>query len=103
MGPDGLRDVASQCHAKAIYAAERISAIPGFEMVYDGEFFHEFVTRCPCNSSRVIGDLDERGILGGMPIVLKSGGDCLLWCVTEMNTSNEIDELAAVLKGAAGR
>ena len=103
MGPDGLREVASQCHSKAFYAAERISAIPGFELVYGGEIFHEFVTRCPGDSSGVLGELDERGILGGLPADLKTGGNCLLWCVTEMNTSDEIDELVSVLKEAAGR
>jgi glycine dehydrogenase subunit 1 len=103
MGPDGLREIASQCHSKAVYAAERISAIPGFELVYGGEFFHEFVTRCPGDSSSVLEKLDERGILGGIPIGLKSDNDCLLWCVTEMNTSDDIDELVSVLKEAAGR
>ena len=103
MGPGGLKEAAAQCHSKALYAAGQISAIPGFELVYNGEFFHEFVTRCPVDSFRVLGALGERGILGGIPVDLKTGGDCLLWCVTEMNTSNDIDELAFVLKEAVGR
>ena len=93
MGPDGLRDAAEQCYAKAHYAAEAISAIPGFDLPYSGEFFHEFVTRCPGNAADLLAFLEERDILGGCPVA-----DGLLWCVTEMNARAEIDELAAALR-----
>ncbi|MDR3331502.1 MAG: aminomethyl-transferring glycine dehydrogenase subunit GcvPA [Synergistaceae bacterium] len=98
MGPGGLRDVARQCFSKAHYAAEAISGIKGFELVYAREFFHEFVTSCPIDPSLLQGELDKRGILGGYSV---DGG--LLWCVTEMNTRGQIDELAAALKEATAR
>jgi glycine dehydrogenase subunit 1 len=47
MGPEGFAEAARQCHAKAVYAAKEISKIPGFSMVHNGDFFHEFVTNCP--------------------------------------------------------
>ena len=47
MGPQGLYEVASQCFDKAHYAAEKISKIPGFDLEFKGEFFHEFVTKSP--------------------------------------------------------
>jgi glycine dehydrogenase subunit 1 len=93
MGPEGLRNVALQCASKARYAAERISAIPGFELEYEGEFFHEFVTKCPGDRSELLRALEARDVLGGLPV-----GDGLLWCVTEMNTKEDIDALAAFLK-----
>jgi glycine dehydrogenase subunit 1 len=93
MGPEGLRNVATQCISKARYAAERISAIPGFELVYEGEFFHEFLTKCPVDKNELLRKLEARDILGGLP-----AGDGWLWCVTEMNTKEEIDELAAFLR-----
>jgi glycine dehydrogenase subunit 1 len=93
MGPDGLRRVATQCLSKARYAASRISAIPGFRLRYKGEFFHEFVTECPGDGAAVLAALEKEGILGGYPV--ERGG--LLWCVTEMNTKEEIDELAEIL------
>jgi glycine dehydrogenase subunit 1 len=98
MGPEGLRNVALQCASKARYAAERISAIPGFELRYEGEFFHEFVTECPADRRELLRTLESRGILGGLPV---EGG--LLWCVTEMNTKEDIDELAALLKEGGRR
>jgi glycine dehydrogenase subunit 1 len=93
MGPDGIRRVATQCLSKAHYAASKVSAIPGFALRYSGEFFHEFVTECPGGDpSAVLAALEKEGILGGYPV---EGG--LLWCVTEMNTKEEIDKLAEIL------
>jgi glycine dehydrogenase subunit 1 len=98
MGPEGLRNVALQCASKARYASERISAIPGFELEYEGEFFHEFVTRCPADKHELLRMLESRGILGGLPVE-----EGLLWCVTEMNTKEDIDALAAILKESVRR
>ncbi len=93
MGPTGLQEAASQCHAKAHYAARQISAIPGFALRYQGEFFHEFLTETPYCAETILAKLAEKDILGGYPV---SGG--MLWCVTEMNSKAQIDALTAVLK-----
>ena len=93
MGGEGLREVARQCMAKARYAAERICSVPGFDMVYPGPYFHEFVTTCPCKSAKLLDGLAQRGILGGLPV--DSG---ILWCATEMNTKEEIDALEAAIR-----
>jgi glycine dehydrogenase subunit 1 len=93
MGPDGLRQAATQCMSKAHYAAVKISEIPGFELCFGGEFFHEFMTKCPVDTSKVMSMLEKEGILGGLPVK----GD-ILWCVTEMNTKEEIDHLVELLK-----
>jgi glycine dehydrogenase subunit 1 len=96
MGPRGLKEAASQCVSKARYAAKEISSIPGFGLVFNGEFFHEFVTACPGDAERMMAKLEEHGILGVYPI-----DKGILWCVTEMNTKDEIDRLVEILKGAA--
>ncbi len=93
MGPDGLRQVAEQCMAKARYAAERICSVPGFDMVYPGPYFHEFVTTCPCKPEKLLDGLALRGILGGLPV--ENG---ILWCATELNTKDEIDALEAAIR-----
>jgi glycine dehydrogenase subunit 1 len=92
MGEAGFAEAARQCHAKAVYAAKEISLVPGFSLVYDGEFFNEFVTRCP-GTEKTLGLLEEHGILGGYPL----DGSRLLWCVTELNTKDEIDNLKKLL------
>src|ERR1700682_1503337 len=47
MGPAGLREVARQSHAKAAYAAERIGALPGYEVLTPRPFYNEFLVRTP--------------------------------------------------------
>ncbi|MDR0616780.1 MAG: aminomethyl-transferring glycine dehydrogenase subunit GcvPA [Synergistaceae bacterium] len=96
LGPGGLRSVAESCVSKAHYAAGKISAVKGFGLLHGGEFFHEFVTSCPRDAASVEKSLAERDILGGLPV---PGG--LLWCVTEMNTKEQIDSLAEALKEGA--
>jgi glycine dehydrogenase subunit 1 len=94
MGEEGFAEAARQCHAKAVYAVGEISKVPGYEMVYNGDFFHEFVTRCP-DTSKTLELLEGRGILGGYPLSEKE----LIWCVTELNTKEEIDDLVGIISG----
>jgi glycine dehydrogenase subunit 1 len=98
LGPEGLRSVADHCLSKARYAAERITAVQGFDLIYPGEFFHEFVTSCPGDAGSLLGRLEERDILGGLPV---EGG--ILWCVTEMNTKEQIDGLVRILEEVRGK
>lgn len=93
MGPDGLRRAAESCMAHARYAAERICSVPGFDVVYPGPYFHEFVTTCPVKPEKLTAGLEARGILGGLPI--EQG---ILWCATEMNTKDEIDALEVAIR-----
>ena len=94
MGPDGLRQVAESCMAHARYAAQKVCDVPGFDMVYPGPYFHEFVTTCPCKPEKLLAGLAKRGILGPLP--LEDGN--LLWCATEMNTRDEIDALERAIR-----
>jgi glycine dehydrogenase subunit 1 len=97
MGADGLKEVAAHCLSKAAYAKAGITAIKGFESVFPHATFHEFVTKTPMDSGRLCEILARRGILGGLPLT----PDSILWCVTEMNTKAQIDELISVLKEVA--
>jgi glycine dehydrogenase subunit 1 len=95
MGPAGMKQAAEQCLSKAHYMAKNISAVPGFELVYKGEFFHEFVTKCPFDPDKLMQKLENNNILGGYVLKDKT----ILWCCTEMNTKAEIDTLVGILKG----
>lgn len=94
MGPQGLREVSEQCYHKAHYLAKRIAELPGFSLRHSGEFFHEFVTACPIDPIQLMMRLEEHRILGGLP--LPDGS--ILWCVTEMNTKEEMDTVVSLLK-----
>ena len=59
-----------------------------------GPYFHEFVTTCPVPAAQASRALEAQGYLGGLPV----GENELLWCATELNTPEEIETLAAILK-----
>lgn len=94
MGEDGLGSVATLSMSKAHYLAEQLCKLENFELKYDGEFFHEFVTTSNSNAYLIMKELEKHGILGGYPI---SDND-IIWCATEMNSKEDIDELVEVLK-----
>ena len=98
MGRQGLRQVAELCYHKAHYAAQQIVALPGYERLF-GQFFKEFVIRTPSPPAQVNAQLWERGIIGGYELArdYPQLTDCLLLCVTEMNTRDEIDTLVQAL------
>ncbi len=93
MGPGGLREAAEQCAAKAQYAAARLCEIRGVSLAYAPPFFHEFVTRLPAPPDAVLAALEDSGILGGLPV-----RDGILWCVTEMCTKEQIDEMVGIVR-----
>lgn len=96
MGPNGMKETALQCYAKAHYLAAKLAEIPGFSLVHSGDFFHEFVTTCPIPSDSLLKELEAQDILGGLPLSKEQ----ILWCVTEMNSREEMDHLIDVLKEA---
>ena len=97
MGRSGLRQVGEQSHAKAHYLAEELCQIPGVSLRYPGPFFHEFVTDLP-QPRKVLAALEEQGILGGWVL-----GDGLLWCATEKQTKEQLDEAVSIVKEVLGK
>ena len=98
MGPDGMADVARQSMAKAHYLAKELCAVPGVELAYTGEYFHEFVTRMPRREA-VLSALAEGDILGGLPV----GEDLVLWCATEKVARADLDKTVAIVKEVLAR
>ncbi len=86
MGPEGMKEAAVQCYSKAHYLASELEKA-GIRRIYQGDFFHEFVTACD-DPEALNEKLAAKGILGGMPV---EGG--ILWCCTELNSKEEIDTL----------
>ena len=97
MGKKGLSQAATLCVSKAHYFADLLSQIDGIELVYQGEFFHEFLTTLP-KADEVLAELESEGILGGYPT--EKG---VLWCVTEVVTKAELDRAAKIIKEVLAR
>jgi glycine dehydrogenase subunit 1 len=99
LGKNGLQQVANLCYQKAHYAAQKIGALPGYDLWSEAPFFHEFVVRCPQPVSEINEPLLDYGILGGYDL----GQDYpelenhMLVAVTEMISSDDIDLLVEAL------
>jgi glycine dehydrogenase subunit 1 len=99
MGPVGLREVARQSHAKAVYAAERIAELPEYEVVTQKPFYNEFLVRTPMDGLELRHRLVEKRILAGVPFLHSVPGfeRTVLLAFTEQNTRAEIDQLVQAL------
>jgi glycine dehydrogenase subunit 1 len=100
MGPDGLRQVADVSFKRAHALAERLSALPGWEMAFpERQFLNEFPIRVP-KSSSVVKKLAQKGILGGLGVQrwFRELKDVLTFTCTEVNDPRALDELLAVLQ-----
>jgi glycine dehydrogenase subunit 1 len=99
MGPRGLREVARQSHAKAVYAADRIASLAGFELLTPRPFYNEFLLSTPIDGLELRHRLVERSILAGVPFLHQTPGfeRTLLLAFTEANTRAEIDQLVGTL------
>ena len=102
MGADGMAKAAGQCMSKAHYLRDVLKEA-GLEPKHNCEFFHEFVTVSPeggcTDSAHILRALESKGILGGLPLSDRE----ILWCATEMNTREEMDELASAVREALHR
>src|SRR5205809_1963315 len=100
LGPYGLRRVADVSFRRAHHLADRLSALPGWEMAFpDRQFLSEFPIRVP-KSSSVLKKLSRKGILGGLDVHrwFRELKDVLTFTCTEVNDPQALDELMAVLE-----
>ena len=102
MGKVGIRKVGELSTAKAHYAAEAFTKIPGVRLRFTAPFFKEFTLELPKSPERVAKRLMKEKILAGVPLKAfdRAQKDCLLVAVTEKRTRSEIDAYAAALAAA---
>ena len=102
LGPGGLDELGRQCAARAAYAADRLTSVPGVELLHpSAPFFKEFALRLPRPATDVRDALLDHGILAGVP--LQSVGDeVLLVAVTERRDRDEIDRYADAMGEVLG-
>jgi glycine dehydrogenase subunit 1 len=102
LGKGGVVRVGELSAAKAHYAADRLTAVPGVSLRFDAPFFKEFTLRLPRPAERVAARLARSRILAGPALKAfdRKLGDSLLVAVTEKRTKAEIDAFADALAAA---
>lgn len=100
MGPQGLRQIAVQCHQQALHLKQQLSAISGVEIRFSSPFFHEIVWRCNLPANEVLEALGRCHIQAGYALenTYKELSGCILTCVTETKTAEDIAWFAENLR-----
>jgi glycine dehydrogenase subunit 1 len=100
-GPDGLRQVGELNVAKSRYACDQLLAAGGFDPAFDHQvFFNEFVLRTSRDIPQLQKKLLKKKIIGPLELGrwFPAYTDCLLFCVTEARTREQIDALVQAVK-----
>ena len=102
LGQEGLTRTAGLCVERAHYAAERLTAIPGVELLSGAApFGNEFAITLPVNAYQVIDKLTSRGMVPGFPLGRYYAGleNALLVACTEKTSTESIGIFAEMLRG----
>ena len=101
LGPEGLRNVASACHART----RDVVAALELPRRFDAPYFHECVLRLGQPAQPIMETMASRGILGGLALgpYFSDLSDCLLVCATEKRTASDIRQFANALQDAVRR
>jgi glycine dehydrogenase subunit 1 len=104
LGPRGLEELGRQSHAKAVYAADRLTAV-GAELAFpDAPFYSEFALQTG-DPALVQRRLLDAGFLAGPVCQVgprRGDGHVLLVAVTERRTRDEIDAFVKAFEEAQG-
>ncbi len=100
LGKSGIKKVAELCLQKSHYAFDQITKIEGFKKRLDAPFFKEFVVETPILPKRIIRSLVKQNLFAGIDLGQfdRKLKNCLLVCVTEKRTKEDIDYLVDELR-----
>lgn len=108
LGPEGFHELGETIMLKANYAVRVLSEISGLRVpIFNSPHFKEFTVNFDESSltvEKVHRELLRRGIHGGKNVSKEFPelGETALYCVTEMHSKGDIDQLAMVLGEVLG-
>jgi len=108
MGPEGMREIGETIMQRCHYAAKLLNEIEGVQAPYlQGSHFREFVIRFE-NTNKSVAEINtelkQQGIIGGIDLQnhFPQFGKAALYCVTEIHSQSDIEQLAGTLKQVLG-
>jgi len=95
VGHNGLKRIGEINVQNTAYMKDKLIATKQFELVFDGPVFNEFVLKSHKPLGPVLKKCQKAGIHLGVPVAqwYPQMKDCLLICVTETKTKNDIDHV----------
>lgn len=105
LGAVGLERLAAACHANMQVLGERLSAIPGVEILFSEPYFHEAAITFDTPAADVLRAMEAQGILGGLDLTpyYPELGNALLVCATETTTAADAEKYASQLQRILAR
>lgn len=102
LGPNGLRNVALQCHQNLCALQKKLSQIKSVQQVFASPMFHEMVIKFDKSVEEVLQALGKNKIQGGFSLqkYYPELGNSLLLCVTETKTAEDLDLFVSQLRAA---
>ncbi|WP_312092236.1 aminomethyl-transferring glycine dehydrogenase subunit GcvPA [Niallia sp.] len=99
LGKHGVKEIAVANIQKAHYVKTRLKEA-GFEIVFEGPSFNEFIIKCNSSISAINRALLEIGIIGGYDLGrdFEQLENHMLIAVTELRTKEEMDEFVAEME-----
>jgi glycine dehydrogenase subunit 1 len=93
-----LNKIAALNVKKAHYLRSRFLELPGWESVFAGPVYNEFVLQCP-DTKAFNRKLEAKGIIGGYELEkdYPEQKNCLLFCATEMLKKEDMDKIVAIV------
>ena len=106
LGPQGLREVADGSANLAHYFKAKAAQLDGYRLpLADQPVFHEILVQCPLPALDILSRLEARGIIGGYAVEADypEYPNSLLFCFTEANGQESVDQLLAELQALAAQ
>lgn len=99
IGPEGLRELATLCLKQAHWLAGQIHALPGFQVINQGPWFHEFLVRVAQPLEPLLTHLQAQNCLPGVPLArwYPQLDQHLLINVTELHRPADLQRLLELL------
>ena len=103
LGPQGFREIGDLIIQQTHYAAQQIDKVPGLNVLHDRGLFKEFIVNFD-DTGKSVEDINaalrHQNIFGGKDISREFPelGQSALYCVTEVHTKEDIDQMVDALK-----
>jgi glycine dehydrogenase subunit 1 len=102
LGEEGLTRLARLNHAKACTLADKLSALPGVELITPS-FFNEFTLKLPKAAAPIVDALATKGVIAGVPASRllphdTSAANLLIVAATETSTDADFAAFESALK-----